>query len=124
MLDHSVLAVCMKGIEAWQNAFNQQDAQGCAEQYATNAIMYARPFGQFEGREAIQAFWQNIMDQGFAQVEYHDVQWQAAGENGYILTAKWQMNKAFGAIHREHWVVEADGKARLASDDFEVLGER
>ncbi|MBF4448051.1 isochorismatase, partial [Vibrio anguillarum] len=27
-------------------------------------------------------------------------------------------------IHKEHWVVEIDGKARLASDDFEVLGER
>ncbi len=34
------------------------------------------------------------------------------------------MNKAFGVVHREHWALEADGCARLVSDDFEVQGER
>ena len=45
-------------------------------------------------------------------------------EGGYILTASWTMNKAFGVVHREHWALEADGCARLVSDDFEVQGER
>ncbi|MGF1816502.1 isochorismatase, partial [Vibrio splendidus] len=27
-------------------------------------------------------------------------------------------------VHREHWALEADGCARLVSDDFEVQGER
>ncbi|MGF1734984.1 YybH family protein [Photobacterium satsumensis] len=118
------LARCKAGIAAWQQAFNQQDAAGCAAQYTDECVMEATPFGVFEGREAIQAFWQNIIDQGFADVDYSDVRWEAEGDNGYILTASWTMNKAFGVVHREHWMVQADGKARLVSDHFEVQGER
>ncbi|MDO6612028.1 nuclear transport factor 2 family protein [Shewanella sp. 1_MG-2023] len=122
--DNSILAACKKGIAAWQVAFNHQDAKACAAQYQQNCIMTARPFGVFEGREAIEAFWQGIMDQGFNQVDYTQVTWEAEGESGYILTSQWTMNKAFGVVHRELWVVEADGRARLASDEFEVQGER
>ncbi|NIY90560.1 YybH family protein, partial [Vibrio campbellii] len=49
---------------AWKTAFNNQDAAGCAAQYTEDCIMVAKPFGTFEGREAIQGFWQHIMDQG------------------------------------------------------------
>ena len=124
MSNHQTLNACKQGIAAWQDAFNNQDAQGCAAQYNENCTMHARPFGTFEGRDAIQAFWQNIMNQGFKEVEYTDTQWQAHGEKGYILTSSWTMNKAFGVVHRELWAVEDDGKARLISDDFEVQGER
>ncbi|GAL02353.1 isochorismatase [Photobacterium aphoticum] len=120
----SVLEACQAGIAAWQTAFNQQDAKGCAAQYDENCVMHARPFGTFTGREAIEGFWQNIMDQGFADVDYTEVTWTPEGEEGYILTAAWTMNKAFGVVHREHWVVQPDGQARLISDDFEVQGER
>ena len=34
MTDNKILEACKKGIAAWQQAFNQQDAKGCAEQYA------------------------------------------------------------------------------------------
>lgn len=123
--DQALLA-CKEGIDTWQKAFNKQDAAGCAGQYTADSVMDARPFGTFKGREQIQAFWQNIMDQGYADVSYTDVVWQASdsAEQGYILTSKWTMNKAFGVVHKEHWVVEADGKARLLSDDFEIQGER
>ncbi|MGL5306675.1 MAG: hypothetical protein ACRC91_00145 [Aeromonas sp.] len=124
MVDNPVLTACKQGIEAWQIAFNQQDAKGCAEQYCDTTIMHARPFGIFEGKGAIEDFWQGIIDQGFKDVVYTNVHWEPVGQNGYVLTADWQMNKAFGVIHKEHWVVEEDGKARLDSDDFEVLGER
>lgn len=124
----ATLIACKEGIAAWQAAFNQQDAAGCAGQYTEKSIMDARPFGTFKGREEIQAFWQNIMDQGYKDVAYSDVQWQAVNqddsEEGYILTSSWTMNKAFGVVHKEHWIVEADGKARLISDDFEIQGER
>lgn len=120
----SVLDVCEEGVLAWRQAFNKQDAAGCAAQYMPDAVMDARPFGIFTGRDAIQAFWQNIIDQGFADVEYFDVKWASAEHEGYILSASWTMNKAFGVIHREHWVIDTDGKARLSSDDFEVQGER
>ncbi|MBE1276507.1 nuclear transport factor 2 family protein [Enterovibrio baiacu] len=114
------------GIKAWQDAFNNQDAAGCAAQYADNTtLMIARPFGEFTGREEIQAFWQQIMDQGFADVDYTNVKWEPVeGDEGYILSADWTMNKAFGVVHREHWKIQEDGKARLVFDEFEVQGER
>ncbi|WP_375750519.1 YybH family protein [Vibrio sp. HN007] len=124
MFDQDVLAACKQGIGAWQKAFNAQDAKGCADQYSHGCTMHARPFGTFEGRAAIQAFWQDIMDKGFKDVAYTDVNWEPCGEDGYILTSKWTMNSAFGVVHREHWVVEDDGHARLVHDDFEVQGER
>ncbi|MFM2578136.1 YybH family protein [Vibrio fortis] len=123
-MSNQVLEACKKGIAAWQTAFNNQDAQGCAAQYNEDCVMHARPFGTFEGREAIQAFWQDIIDQGFKDVDYTDVKWEEHQDGGYILTSSWTMNKAFGVVHREHWLVEADGNARLISDDFEVQGER
>ena len=123
-MSNQVLEACKKGIAAWQTAFNNHNAQGCAAQYNEDCVMHARPFGTFEGREAIQAFWQGIIDQGFKDVDYTDVKWEEHQDGGYILTSSWTMNKAFGVVHREHWVVEADGHARLISDDFEVQGER
>ena len=123
-MDQTILQRCEAGIEAWKTAFNNQDAAGCAAQYEENAEMRAKPFGTFNGREAIQAFWQNIIDQGFAEVEYSNVKWQAIGDDGYLLSSEWTMNKAFGFVHREHWKIQADGTARLHDDEVEVQGER
>ncbi|EMH3446233.1 nuclear transport factor 2 family protein [Vibrio harveyi] len=123
-MTQSVLERAQAGISAWQIAFNNQDAAGCAAHYAEDAIMVAKPFGTFEGREAIQAFWQNIMDQGFNSVDYTNTKWEQDSEQGYILTSDWTMNKAFGVVHKELWEIQADGLSRLTYDEFEVLGER
>ena len=124
MTEQNILALCEEGIRRWQMAFNNQDAEGCANQYCEGAVMQAKPFGTFTGRDEIQAFWQNIMDKGFADVDYTDVKWEAVDEGGYLLSSSWTMNKAFGVVHREHWIIETDGQARLISDEFEVQGER
>ncbi|PSV22123.1 isochorismatase [Photobacterium leiognathi subsp. mandapamensis] len=124
MVDNNVLEACKAGLQAWQNAFNRQDAKGCAEQYNEACVMEARPFGIFEGRDAIENFWQGIIDQGFNDVNYTDVTWDPAGDNGFILSAKWTMNKAFGVVHKELWAMQSDGSAKLVSDCFEVQGER
>lgn len=124
MNNDQILAICKQGSENWKSAFNNQDAAGCAAQYTENSVMEARPFGVFKGREAIQEFWQGIIDQGFAQVEYSEIKWEELEDNGYLLSSSWTMNKAFGIVVREHWVVEADGKARLIYDEFEVQGEK
>ncbi|MEI8626301.1 nuclear transport factor 2 family protein [Pseudoalteromonas sp. B137] len=124
MTDKNILDLCKEGISAWQTAFNNQDAAGCAAQYTEDCIMEAKPLGVFKGREEIFGCWQNIIDQGFANVEYSNVKWEAAEDGGYILTSSWEMNKAFGVVHREHWIVEQDGKARLKSDSFEIQGEK
>lgn len=124
MIDKNTLDLCKEGISAWQKAFNNQDAAGCAAQYTENCIMEAKPLGVFKGREEILGCWQSIIDQGFANVKYSNVKWEAAEEEGFILTSNWEMNKAFGIVHREHWIIEQDGKARLKSDSFEIQGEK
>lgn len=124
MTDEEVLERCKTGISLWQAAFNQQDAAGCAKQYLENATMEAKPFGVFEGREAIETFWKGIIDQGFADVDYDNVTWSKLEQGGYQLTSKWTMNKAYGVVHSEHWVIDSDGQARLIDDVFEIQGER
>lgn len=124
MTQAQILSACKTAIAAWQTAFNNQDAAGCAAQYEEDTVMHARPFGRFTGREEIQTFWQGIIDQGFSDVDYTDVEWVAMNDDSYVLTAKWTMNKAFGAVHHEQWRIQADGSALLAADDFEVQGER
>lgn len=123
-MTQSALERSKTGISVWQVAFNNQDAAGCAAQYAEDAVMVAKPFGTFEGREAIQAFWQNIIDQGFKDVDYTNTKWEKAGETSYILTSDWTMNNAFGVVHKELWEIQTDGASRLTYDEFEVLGER
>ena len=123
-MNQNILETCKTALEKWKLAFNSQDAEGCAAQYEESATMVAKPFGTFVGRKQIQLFWQDIMDQGFADVDYSDSNWVANGDDGYVLSAKWTMNKAFGVIHKEYWKIQPDGTAMLHYDEFEVLGER
>ncbi len=123
-MNESVLNACKTASAQWQAAFNTQNAQGCTQQYEAGATMVAKPFGTFVGHEQIQQLWQNIIDQGFADVAYQEVSWTPEGNDGYILSAKWTMNKAFGVVHKEHWRLQANGQAKLSFDEFEVLGER
>lgn len=106
----------------WMKGFNTQDAALCAAQYAADAPMLARPFGEFVGTEAIQAFWQNLIDQGYSNVEYIDPKFEVVDEKSVLLTTAWKMNKAHGVVHKELWVLQGDGCAKLVDDEFEVLG--
>lgn len=105
----------------WVTAFNHGDAKTCAEQYEHSAVMHARPFGTFYGTEEIQKFWQNLIDDGFAGVEYINPYIEVIDETSAILTAKWKMNKTAGIIHKELWVLQSDGSAKLREDDFEAV---
>lgn len=104
----------------WRSAFNLGDAEGCAAQYEKTAIMHARPFGRYAGTAEIQAFWQKLIDEGYTDVEYIDPQIEVIDEVSAILTSGWKMNKARGVIHRELWVLQEDGSAKLREDDFEA----
>lgn len=121
---HQVFKASKIASSEWQKAFNSKDAAGCALQYTEEAIMHAKPLGTFHGRSQIQAFWQDIMNKGFSNVQYNNVKWRAENNNSFILTADWTMNKAFGVVHKEHWKIQNDGKARLEFDVFEILGEK
>ena len=108
--------------EVWIQAFNVGDAAGCVAQYESDAVMHARPFGTFTGTAAILAFWQKLMDDGFSDVEYVDPKIEVIDETCGVLTSNWKMNKAHGVIHKEVWVLQKDGTAKLREDDFEAKG--
>ena len=105
---------------AWGSAFNAGDAVGCANQYEKNATMRAEPFGRFTGIVEIQAFWQNLIDEGYSDVNYVNPQIEVIDSSSAILKAAWTMNKASGVIHKELWILQADGTAKLREDYFEA----
>ncbi len=116
-----VLEAVKKASGEWIAAFNSGDVEGCVAQYEVNAVMNVNPFGQFIGTERIRAFWQKLIDEGFSDVEYVDPQIEVINESRAELKAGWKMNKAHGVIHRELWVIHADGSAKLREDNFEAL---
>ena len=118
----TVLDAVNKASAQWKLAFNSSDAASCAAQYENNAIMQARPFGTFTGTVQIQGFWQKLIDEGFSDVNYIEPKIEVVDETSAILTSGWKMNKAGGVIHKELWVLQADGTAKLREDDFEAKG--
>ena len=108
--------------EEWKTAFNSGDAAGCAAAYEVDAIMVAKPFGTFHGREDIKAFWQKIFSDGFAAVEYLNPEIVVVDEVSALLSSKWKMNNAHGIITKELWVLQGQGILLLREDEFEILG--
>lgn len=118
----TVEAAVWKASETWKNAFNRGDGKGCAAQYEADAVMHARPFGTFTGTAEITAFWEKLIADGFADVEYIEPQLEVVDEKSAILKSGWKMNNASGVIHKELWVLQSDGRALLREDDFEAKG--
>ena len=111
------------GSTAWANAFNSQDAAGCAAQYEPDALMVAKPFGTFTGTAEIQGFWQKLIDDGFSDAEYlgPTVVTPADDMKSVTLSRNFKMNKAKGVITKEVWVIQEDGTAKLSEDHFESV---
>ncbi|WP_299586290.1 isochorismatase [uncultured Microbulbifer sp.] len=107
--------------EQWKSFFNQGNAEGCASMYEKEAQMVAKPFGLFQGRERIQAFWKNLVAQGFSDVTYLNTKIEAIDDSSTVLSSHWEMNNAQGVITRELWVLQDDGTMRLREDHFEAI---
>ena len=108
--------------ETWQTAFSAGDAAGRASCFEENAVMIAKPFGEFVGREAMLAFWQKIIADGFADVVCTSPTFTAVDAKSVVLTSDWNMNNAHGVIKRELWVEQGDGSMKLREDHFEAKG--
>ena len=106
----------------WQEAFNTQNAAGCAAAYEPDAVMVAKPFGTFRGRAEIEAFWKKLHDDGFADVAYVDPKLEVVDASSAVLSSGWTMNNARGVITKELWILQEDGTALLREDEFEALG--
>ena len=117
-----ILDAVSEASSVWKQSFNTGNAQGCANQYEPNAVMDVKPFGRFEGYEQICNFWQGLIDDGFCDVEYIDPVIEVIDENSALLKSAWKMNKAHGVIHKEIWVLQDNGMAKLREDSFEVQG--
>ena len=117
-----VLSALKEASEKWKAAFNMGNAEGCASQYESDAVMTAKPFGTFNGTEEIKAFWQKLIDDGFAEVDYINPEIEVIDESSAVLSSGWKMNKAKGVITKELWVLQSDGTAKLRIDEFEVQG--
>ena len=116
-----VLNAVDRASQAWKSAFNSGDAAGCAAQYEKAAVMHARPFGTFNGTDEIEGFWKKLIEDGFSDVDYIDPEIEVVDETSAVLTSGWKMNKAGGVIHKELWVLQPDGTAKLREDDFEAM---
>lgn len=110
-----------KASETWKESFNTGNAAGCAAQYEADAVMHARPFGTFTGTAEVQAFWEKLIADGFQDVQYINPKLEVIDEQSAILRSGWKMNNAQGVIHKELWVLQADGSAKLREDDFEAM---
>lgn len=105
---------------AWRDAFNAGDAAGAAKQYEEDAVMVVKPLGTFKGRQEIEAFWADIIKQGFADVIYDNTVTTVLDRHSARVAADWSMNKAHGVITNEHWVMQPDGCALIREDHFEI----
>lgn len=106
--------------EKWRASFNSGDANGCAQCYENEALMVAKPFGEFRGQHEIQQFWEKLINDGFKDVRYIDPKITVIDEKSAELSAGWEMNNASGVISRELWVLQEDGSALLREDHFEA----
>ena len=118
----TVLKAVNEASKKWKTAFNTGDASGCAAQYEENAIMHARPFGTFTGTVEIEGFWKKLIEDGYSNVDYIEPNIEVIDEKSALLKSRWKMNKAKGLIHKELWVLQSDGTAKLREDDFEAQG--
>lgn len=121
--DDQLLEAVGKAQIKWVNAFNAGDAAGCANSYEKDAVMNAKPFGIFKGREEIQGFWTKCIGDGLSDVNYIDPQIEVVDETSAILTSQWKMNNAHGEITKELWILQGDGTALLREDNFEALDD-
>ncbi|MBE7385601.1 MAG: nuclear transport factor 2 family protein [Leptolyngbya sp. SIO1E4] len=116
-----VLKAVSEGSERWKVAFNTGDAAGCAAQYEDSVVMHTRPFGTFNGADDIKTFWQNLITDGYAEVEYIDPKIEVLDDKTAILTSRWRMNKASGVIHKELWAIQEDGRAKICKGQVEGI---
>lgn len=115
----AAMIAALKASEAWIAAFNRNDANACAESYMQDAIMEAKPFGTYRGREAIRAFWRDLIGKGARNLRYSQIKAEQVDAHTVLISAHWSMNIGGGFISVERWIAH-DGRWVLAEDRFEV----
>ncbi|MEM7244153.1 MAG: nuclear transport factor 2 family protein [Acidobacteriota bacterium] len=119
-MNHDVLAEVLATSKTWIEHFNSGDVDHCVAGYLPDAEMKAAPMGEFQGTEAIDAFWRPFVGSGATDLQYSKVWVKQVDETTVHLGAEWSMNVGRGVITLEEWVKTDDGSWKLARDHFEV----
>ncbi|GEM75671.1 hypothetical protein [Vibrio sagamiensis] len=120
----TVLTAVKKASKGWRDAFNNGDAKKAASFYEQDAVTTSIPFGIYMGQTAAEGLWDYIISNGYKDVKYFDTKIEVISSDAAVLSGSWEMNKAYGIITKELWVVGKDGLAKLRVDDFEVVGAK
>lgn len=120
--EYELTTAVAKASRAWRDAFNEGDAAAAAALYEEDAVMVATPLGTYEGRSEIEAFWADIIANGFDDVIYSNTVTTVVDQTltSARVSADWRMNNAHGIITNELWVLQPDGRALLREDHFEI----
>lgn len=116
----NVLKEVLKASNTWKDGFNKGDVKQCANIYSQDAVMNAKPFGTFNGRDKIEVFWKQLIQDGYKDVSYVNATIEIASSKSAVIKSDWTMNKAKGVITKELFEIQDDGGAKLTDDNFEA----
>ena len=116
----SELHGALRASRQWVEWFNASDIDACADAYTTDAVVHAKPFGTYSGRDAIRTFWKDLVDKGARDLRYSKIKVDQVDAKTVLITASWSMNIGGGIITKERWV-NIGSRWLLAEDSFEVL---
>lgn len=109
-----------KYTNAWVENFNKGNVQYCIDAYVDDAEMIIKEVGEFKGKEAISAFW-NDLTKNANHIEYSNTNIKVIDEKTVHLDSDWKMNIGEGIITLEEWVKQDDGSWKLTQDEFQIL---
>lgn len=119
---HSTKKAVTTASNSWIHNFNQQNLDYISDAYSENAFMEAKPFGTYETKEEIRAFWKDLIyEKNATSLVYSNTKIEIINDSTALISADWKMNIGEGIITQEKWVKEKDGVWRLLADHFEVI---
>jgi pimeloyl-ACP methyl ester carboxylesterase len=116
-----ILKEVLKVSNTWKDGFNSGNAKQCANVYSADATMDAKPFGIYKGAKEIEAFWDQLIKNGFKNVEYINFSIEILDQKRALIKSNWKMNKAQGVITKELFEIQSNGNAKLIADYFEAI---
>ncbi|SHH97703.1 Cif family virulence factor [Ferrimonas marina] len=111
----------LQASHAWIDHFNFGDADYCVQRYNDDALLVAKPVGEFHGQVDIDAFWRPFMASGATDLVYTNIWLKEVDADTVVLGADFSMNVARGVITHEEWVHTDNGVWKLKRDEFEIL---
>lgn len=117
---HITLEEVIKASIKWTKGFNAGNRTICGNGYAENAMMNAIPFASINGKKGIADFWTKLIQDGAANLTYHNPTFTAITGNSATLSSRWSMNIGEGKIYQEKWE-KKENEWLLTYDEFQVL---